>query len=329
MKQKIFESRYSETWQQFEQILLQLEKRPNSSQRKTPNLKAEGEFAQYYRQICHSLSLAKQRRYSGHLIDRLNDLAIRGHQQLYRRRLGIKSAIVRFFLVEYPALIRQEANYFRLACGLFAIPAVVIGLLIVSQPGLIYSVFSPEQIGMFESMYDPDVEHIGRERQSDDDFVMFGFYIRNNIGVSFRTFAGGIVFGLGSVFFLAYNGIIIGAVAGHITNLGYIHTFYSFVVGHGAFELTAICLSGAAGLKMGFALISPGREPRVAALKKAATIGVKMLYGVVMFLLIAAFLEAYWSSMTSIPVVIKYCVAAGFWGFVILYFAVVGRPHET
>ena len=60
--------------------------------------------------------------------------------------------------------------------------------------------------------------------------------------------AAGLLFGLGSVLFLIFNGLIIGAICGHLTEIGYGQTFWSFVIGHGAFELTAIALAGAAGL---------------------------------------------------------------------------------
>ena len=96
--------------------------------------------------------------------------------------------------------------------------------------------------------------------------MMFGFYIRNNIGVAFQCFAGGLFAGLGSLFFLAYNGAFGGAVAGYLTERGLSSTFYSFVATHAAFELTAIVLSGAAGLKIGHALLAPGRRTRVQSL---------------------------------------------------------------
>ena len=92
--------------------------------------------------------------------------------------------------------------------------------------------------------------------------MMFGFYIRNNIGVAFQCFAGGLFAGLGTLFFLAYNGAFSGAIAGYLTERGLSSTFYSFVATHSAFELTAIVLSGAAGLRIGHALLAPGRRPR-------------------------------------------------------------------
>ena len=100
--------------------------------------------------------------------------------------------------------------------------------------------------------------------------MMFGFYIRNNIGIAFQCFAGGIFAGLGSLFFLAFNGVAAGSPAGYLTARGHGETFYSFVVTHGAFELTAIVLAGAAGLRLGHALLVPGRHTRRAALERAA-----------------------------------------------------------
>ena len=91
---------------------------------------------------------------------------------------------------------------------------------------------------------------------------MFGFYIRHNVGIAFQCFAAGLFAGVGSLFFLAYNGALIGAVAGYLTERGLAATFFSFVVTHSAFELTAIVLSGAAGLRLGTRLLAPGRQTR-------------------------------------------------------------------
>ena len=93
---------------------------------------------------------------------------------------------------------------------------------------------------------DPDGP-IGR-RNADSDWAMFGFYIRHNIGIAFQCFAGGLFFGIGSLFALAFNGAAIGSTAGYLTWRGFGANFYPFVITHGAFELTGIVLAGAAGL---------------------------------------------------------------------------------
>src|SRR5690606_25559730 len=141
-----------------------------------------------------------------------------------------------------------------LATVLFVLPFIAIGLLCYLDPDFIYTVMDWQQVRGMESMYDPAARVLGREREADTDLLMFGHYIQNNIGIAFREFAGGLFVGLFTVFVLIFNGMIIGAVAGHLTQLGYVSTFWPFVIGHGAFELTAIVLAGAAGLKIGMAL---------------------------------------------------------------------------
>lgn len=159
--------------------------------------------------------------------------------------------------------------------------------------------------------------------------MMFGYYVMHNIGIAFQTFAAGLLFGLGSVFFLIYNGLIIGAISGHLTEIGYGQTFWSFVIGHGAFELTAITLAGAAGLQLGWALIAPGQLPRSESLRLAARKSVQMLCGVMVFLLIAAFIEAYWSSTTQIAPWVKYLVGAALWLMVAAYLTLAGRTDHA
>ncbi len=132
-------------------------------------------------------------------------------------------------------------------------PAVtrrVLGVLVHFKPNLIFSLLDPYAVFILEVMYSEDAESIGRLREAGTDWYMFGHYIRNNISIAFQCFAGGILFGIGSLFFLSFNGVFIGAVAGYLTERGLGENFYSFVATHSAFELTAIVLAGAAGLRL-------------------------------------------------------------------------------
>ena len=155
--------------------------------------------------------------------------------------------------------MRAHKRYVAVAAVLFVLPTLVVGVLVYFQPELILSVVSSDTAASFEQMYSPGAASIGRTRDASTDWMMFGFYIRNNIGVAFQCFAGGLFAGLGTVFFLAYNGAFAGALAGYLTERGLSRTFYSFVATHSAFELTAIVLAGTAGLRLGHALLAPGR----------------------------------------------------------------------
>lgn len=324
MKQSLFESRHQPQWQAFATQLAQLEQ----GKAHTSDF---ADFPHHYRRLCQHLALAQERGYSSYLVDPLQQLALRGHQQLYRHRSQLGANVLGFVLADFPRLVREQWRFVLVAGLLFFGSLLGIALLVYLFPDLIYSIVSPQQVAEMQSMYDPDASRLGRaaERASSEDWMMFGYYVMHNIGIAFQTFAAGLLFGLGSVFFLFFNGLIIGAVAGHLTQIGYGQTFWSFVIGHGAFELSAIALAGAAGLQLGWALIAPGHLTRSESLRLAARKSVQMICGVMVFLLIAAFIEAYWSSTTSVAPWIKYLVGAALWLLMATYLLFAGRSRHA
>ena len=324
MKQSLFESRHQHQWQTFAEQLTQLEQ----GKAKATDV---ADFPHQYRRLCQHLALAQQRGYSSYLVDPLQQLALRGHQQLYRHRSQLTANILAFLLADFPRLVREQWRFVLIAGLLFFGSLVGIALLVYLFPDLVYSIISPQQVADMQGMYNPDASRLGRaaERAASEDWMMFGYYVMHNIGIAFQTFAAGLLFGLGSVFFLIFNGLVIGAVSGHLTDIGYGQTFWSFVIGHGAFELTAITLAGAAGLQLGWSLVAPGRLARSEALRLAARKSVRMLCGVMVFLLIAAFIEAYWSSTTRIEPWIKYAVGVALWLLVAAYLTLAGRSRHA
>lgn len=324
MKQSLFENRHQAAWLRFSSQLEELER----GKRKEADRSA---FAADYRHLCQHLALARERGYSSHLVDQLQQLAMRGHQQFYRHRSHLGVQMIVFVLAGFPRLLRSEWRFMLAASLLLFGSLLLTGLLTYLHPDLVYSILSTEQVSSMESMYDPEARRLGRfgERDASDDWMMFGHYIMNNIGIAFQTFASGLLFCLGTLFFLLFNGLMIGAVAGHLTRIGSGEPFWSFVIGHGAFELTAIAIAGAAGLRLGYALLAPGRLPRGEALRLAAKPAVQLVAGATLFLLIAAFIEAYWSSMTLVSANVKYAVGTSLWLLVFAYLGLAGRGRHA
>lgn len=318
LKQQDFERQYKDIWDSFEERV-SLKTRAEE----WPSLPSS------YQQISNHLALAKKRRYSADLISRLNALVSEGHKQLYRDLPRAKANFLFYLVAGFPLTVRKNASFVFSALALFYLPGFVFFALCYFNHDLIYSLMDYAQVQQFESMYEPGAKSLGRERESDTDFAMFGFYIYNNIGISFQCFASGILFCVGSIFFLIYNGIFIGAAAGHISQVGFTDTFFPFVVGHGSFELTAIALSGAAGLKLGWALLSPGPYSRLYALKLAASEAIIIVYGTTVMLFIAAFIEAFWSSSSLLPISVKYAVGGLLWLLVIYYLVMAGRSRAV
>jgi uncharacterized membrane protein SpoIIM required for sporulation len=194
------------------------------------------------------------------------------------------------------------------------------------RPDLILSVVDSRTVANFEQMYGPAAKSIGHARDSGDDWSMFGFYIMNNIGIAFQCYATGVLIGLGSIFFLFWNGVYMGAIAGYVTSRGFGTTFFSFIATHSAFELTGIALCGAAGLHMGRSLLFPGRATRLVSMQIAARDTGSIVFGSAVMLVIAAGFEAFWSSATWVMPAAKYACAAACWLLVTLFFV---RPRRA
>ena len=158
--------------------------------------------------------------------------------------------------------------------------------------------------------------------------TMAGFYINNNVGIALKCFALGILLGIGTVYTLLFNGIFLGAVSGYIVSQGNGDRFLSFVISHGSFELTAIAVAGGAGLMLGNALIHPGQRKRFESLQVRGLEAVQIAGGAAVMLVVAAFIEAFWSP-SDIPNLVKYVVGSGLWLLVFLYLGLAGLQSDS
>jgi uncharacterized membrane protein SpoIIM required for sporulation len=322
MRQHQFEAAHAKEWEAFEKFL----DAPRGSRNAPPFDAAEMPLR--YRRICQSLALAADRRYSPELVDRLNRLALRGHHALYRNPRRQSQRLLEFVVAGFPALVRAEWPLVATAAALFFGPLLGLIALLQVFPEFVHYILAPEQIASFHSMYDPASKRLGA-READSNLMMFGVYVWNNVRIGFQTFAGGMLAGVGSIWFLGANGIIIGAVAGYLTQIGYNQTFWSFVAGHSSLELSAIVIAGAAGLRLGLAVISPGNLSRRAALTAAARPGVRLMYGAALMFFAAAFVEAFWSPLTAVPFMVKIAVGTTGWVLLLAYFIFAGRARAA
>jgi uncharacterized membrane protein SpoIIM required for sporulation len=323
MKQSQFEQRHGELWQRLETWLAT---RSRPSRRAVPLAGLDdADFPAAYRRLCQHYSLAQRRGYSPRLQAHLQQLAQRGHAVLYRPPPPRWQAVTRFVAADFPRLVRGHGAYLGVAAALFFLPLIGFSLLLQWRPELVHSLMGAEMLANIEAMYDPTAERQGRGRDSDSDLAAFGHYVMNNVSIGFRSFASGLVGALGPIFILLLNGVIIGAVTGHLLAVGYGEPFWRFVAGHSAPELLAIVIAGAAGLRLGMALLAPGRRRRGRALVEEGRRGAKTVLGVFALLVFAAFVEAYWSSLGWVPAWIKYSVGLGLWAVILTWLWRGGR----
>ncbi len=309
-----FESAQASRWGELEKLLARDEKELDPER-----------FLGLYRLCCEHLALAQARGFPAHVIERLSIVTARAHQIVYRRSEFGFAGLLRILTVAFPQAVRADRRYVLLAAALLMLPALAVGVATYFNPDLVLSVVDSRTAAQFERMYGPAAQSIGQLRDSGDDWSMFGFYIMNNIGIAFQCYVTGVLFGLGSIFFLFWNGIYMGAIAGYVSARGFGATFFSFIVTHSAFELTAIALCGGAGLHVGRSILFPGRVGRIVSMQIAARHTSSIVFGSAVMLVIAAAFEAFWSSATWVTHEAKYACAAACWTLVMLFF--VRRPR--
>jgi uncharacterized membrane protein SpoIIM required for sporulation len=312
-----FISDRQELWRRLERLLDDLERK---GARNLDDHELD-EFIGLYRITCSDLVRVRSETLGDDVEDYLNLICTRGHKQLHPPAPPNPRGLLRFFSHEFPSTIRAKRGFVLAATLLFVVPIFLSVWAVVNQPSLAYLLSPPAQLEALTDAYSEG--HTGG-RSEGDDSLMTGYYIRNNIGVAFRCFATGVFFGLGSIFFLVVNGILGGVVGAHICIAGHAENFLSFVIGHGAFELTAIVLSGATGLELGSLLVNPGRYTRLDALKLHGPSMITVILGCAAMLLIAALVEGFWSP-SGVPATIKFIVGGVLWFLVILYFVLAGR----
>ena len=339
MTPRQFESRYAPVWVELKRGLDALDRglgadrkprrlRPGEFPTDGPPPPAAARIAQLYRQCCEHLALARERAYPVHLVAQLEALTARAHQRIYRRHDYGLRALRDLFLYQAPAAVRALRWHLGVVAVLFWLPAIVVGIATWLDPQFVLTMVDASDVRSFDQMYGPESgEHLGRT--SGDDWEAFGGYILHNIGISFQCFAAGLVVGIGSLLVVGFNGLILGAIAGLLVAHGDSERFFSFVVTHAAFELTAILLSGACGLKLGHAVLAPGRLTRTQALTRAARETSPVVACFFAMLVIAAAIEAFWSSAGWIAPGVKYAVGGGCWVAVIAYLGFQGKRHDA
>lgn len=321
MKEGLFEQHNAARWRELDQAIDALE-----AGRPDPRA---AELPRRFREVCADLALARSRVYGLPLVERLNTLVIRCHRVLYRGGGVGWEAVARFLAGGFSARVRAEWRLFWFCSALFWLPFFAMMLSVHSDVGWVQSVLGQEGMAAMEEMYGGEqrqLEHLRSEYGS--NFMMFCHYIQNNVGIDFRIFAGGVAAGLGTVFFLLFNGVYIGAAAGYANYACDPVSFWSFVSSHSAPELVGMVVAGMAGMRLGLGILKPGRLPRRRALGVAAKEALPLLAGAGLLTTLAAVVEGFWSAQ-ALPAAVKYTAGVAGWAAVAAWLLLAGRGRAS
>src|SRR5487761_1241987 len=306
-----------DNWRELEQLCLLLEnRRPKSLG--PPTIER---FGALYRAVCADLALADAHQLPPNTVNYLHQLVGRAHNQLYPSRSFNFDAWTHELLFAIPQRLFRD-NSVRLAFVVFWGTFLAAMASAYLSPKFTEEVVGKETMHAMQEMYDQPIA--GRAEQMNS--LMAGFYVSHNAGIGLECFAAGLVLGVGGLFITVANAAQLGTVFGHMATLPQRTNFFQFVTAHGPFELTAIVLASAAGMRLGFSMIDTRGLTRAASLRLASKEAVtSVCFSVILFCL-AAFIEGY-ISPSALPYAVKASVAVLSTSLLLFYFVILGYPR--
>lgn len=259
------------------------------------------ELALLYRQSAADLSVlrgdATAQSYSAHV----NQLLARAHHIIYSGRKTSAASLLRFLRDEYPSVFQRQLPFvvasllISLAWGMFG------AVLTSARPDFMRHFVGPAMIATMEKheMWTKSVVAMAPAASS--------AIMTNNLTVSFATFAGGIAFGLGTLFYLYVNGMMLGVIAAACHQYAMSLALWSFVAPHGALELPSIIIAGAAGLRLGHSMVFPGPWRWRDSVAIGGAEATRLVAGIIPLLIVAGLLEGFFSPSRA-PVWLKFTV---------------------
>lgn len=280
-------------------------------------------LGEVYRATAADLALAR-RRFPGHpVVGRLEVLVGQARPLVYARPLSITS--LRDWATHgYWRRVRERPSALAIAALALFIPMSLSGYWAWRDPVAARDL-APAQ---FEGVTEPKVEGEDLGLGADEQAAFSALIFTNNIRVTALAFAAGVLLGVGSLFFLGYNGLVLGAVFGLAIDAGNGRPLFGLVTAHGVLELSCIVVGGAAGWRMGWAFVAPGLVTRGEALRSEALAGVEIMLGTSVWLVVAGLIEGF---VTPSGLTVASASAIGvpigllYWTLVV----VLGRPRPA
>lgn len=309
MRETSFIRQNQQKWETFEE---EFEK--NTDPEKVSNL---------FIQITDDLSYARTYYPNRSVKIYLNNLAQRVFRKIYTNRVRPRTKFKLFWTQELPNNLYESR---RTLFFTFALFIVAFG------------------IGIFSSMHDPEFarfilgsEYVDMTEQNIEDgdpmkvykdsgeFNMFFSIALNNLWVSFLTMAFGIFFGFGTAYFILYNGIMIGAFQYFFIERGlFVDSFLTIWV-HGALEVSAIVIAGAAGMTLGRGLLFPGTLTRIQSFRLNGLHAIQIYLGITPIIILAAINESFLTRYTETPDWVRLMLISVEFIFMYMYFVHIPR----
>lgn len=280
------------------------------------------ELGLLYRQTASDLAAVREDASSRQLSAYLNQLLGRSHNLIYLGHKPKVSGIVRFYRDTYPQIFRETLPQTLLAVAIFVFAGVIACVVTLQDPPFAYRLLGPKMM-----------ETIDQRKMWTESIVTIkplasSGIMRNNLSVAFSAFAMGITAGIGTIWIIVVNGLLIGVLGAATWKASMALQLWSFVAPHGVLELPAIFIAAGSGLEIARGLLFPGMLPRKTSLAQAGGRAAKLLLGTIPLLVVAGLIEGFFSPSDA-PIPAKFAVAGLLFTALILYLCSARLPKRV
>lgn len=279
MKEAAFVKNNKKRWEEFEKVV-------KDQQEASPD-----RLAELFIQLTDDLSYSRTKYPESRTTQYLNSLAAKVHLSIYKNKREDKSRFVTFWKEEVPDAMFIARRPLLYAFIIFLVAGFVGAISTYYDETFVRLILGDRYVNM-------TLENIRNGNSTNvysgmSETVMFFFITWNNILVSFKVFAFGAFFSIGTAYQLITNALMVGTFITFFYTENELTHALPVIMLHGTIELSSIVIAAAAGFVMGNSIIFPGTYSRLESFKKGAVTGLKIIVGLIPFFIIAAFIESF------------------------------------
>ncbi|MDG1715273.1 stage II sporulation protein M [Lacinutrix sp.] len=306
MREAAFVKQNKDKWLTFESVL-------SNNMAITPD-----ELSSLYIEITDHLSYAKTFYPNSNTEAYLNGLASSAHQKIYKTKKESKNRLLTFFTHEFPLLFRQHHRELLVAFLSFTLFVVIGAFSAANEGDFVRSFLGDGYVNMtIENIEKGDPMGVYKEQ---GEFNMFLGITLNNIKVALMAFGYGFMLGIGALFIMMQNGIMLGSFQYFFYEQGLLWESVRTIWIHGTIEISVIIIAGCSGLVVGNGMLFPGTYTRLESFIRSVKNGLKILISTIPFFIIAGFLEGFVTRHTEMPDWLAILIISGSLALILFYY---------
>jgi len=310
MRESAFIQRNRPRWEEFEKVVNQAKPAPDK-------------LAELFIQVTDDLSFARTQYPDSRTMQYLNALASKVHGEIYKTKKEERSRFITFWKYEVPRAAYEMRKNILYAFIIFLIASAIGAVSALHDQTFVRLILGDGYVNMtLENIKTGNPTNVYASASEWEMFVMITF---NNVMVSFRVFAFGVLLSLGTAYALFSNALMVGAFSAFFYQQNQLAQALPVIMLHGTIELSSIVIAGAAGFTMGNGLLFPGTYSRLQAFKTGALRGLKVVIGLVPFFVLAGFIESFITRYAFMHWSLKAAIIIASAVLMIWYFAIYPR----